>query len=67
MGDQMAEKCIDFVWNTFAQTPSTELSNLTHATDAPWSQARDTNTFGLKNFAIPNENIRIYFQNFVKS
>jgi uncharacterized phage-associated protein len=66
VADPTADKCLDYVWNTFAPMPSTELSRLTHAEDGPWARARKENTFNLRNKDIPNDYIKDYFKRFVK-
>lgn len=57
---ERARAIIQRVWEQYGGYSAARLSNATHAKGSPWAQVY---TEGSKNIAIPNDKIRIYFEN----
>lgn len=60
--DSYAKDAIDYTWEALKDVTASKLSNWTHKNGSPW------NTYykaGSKDIPIPNEDIKLYFQNFL--
>ena len=53
---------LDQVWNVYGGFTGIQLSNITHASDSPWSEVKREHGTGY-GVVIPFEKIRAYFQN----
>ena len=54
---------IKSVWNVYKDYSASQLSNLTHQPETPWTQTWENDRFGI----IPNELIQAYYGNLVST
>lgn len=59
--DQRARAFLKSVWDVYGKFSAVALSQLTHAVNSPWEEARRANP-GMRNTDIPIESIKSYFE-----